>query len=82
MSKDLIETLDALQNERPGVLKSKRKYFDCDEGQTKKETLEWMRLLSEKDRVDKYKSIAVTQTKTYYNILEKFVKKVEARKEF
>jgi hypothetical protein len=40
-----------------------------------------MRLHSEKDRVEKYKLIAVNQTKTYYNILEKFVKKLDHRKE-
>ena len=36
MSKELLETLDALQNERPGVLKSKRKYFDV-EGSSRRE---------------------------------------------
>lgn len=30
MSKELLETLDALNNERPGVLQLKRKHFDDD----------------------------------------------------
>lgn len=83
MSKDLLETLDALQKERPAVLKSKRKYFDSEntENLNKKERLEWMRLRSEKDRVEKYKLITVGQTKLYYNILEQFVKMLDHRKE-
>ena len=64
--------MDALQNERPEVLKSKRKYFDSEKSPatTKKEKLEWMRLHSEKDRVNKYRWITSTQTKTYYSVLE------------
>lgn len=66
------------------MLQSKRKYFDSEQSQatTKKEKLEWMRLYSEKDRVDKYKSIATTQTKIYYNVLDKFAKMLDQRKEF
>ena len=30
MSKQLIETLDALNNERPGILKEKRRNFDIE----------------------------------------------------
>lgn len=30
MSRELLETLDALNNERPNVLKAKRKHFDID----------------------------------------------------
>jgi len=82
MSKELIETLDALNNERPGVLKLKRKHFDLDkyETATKRERLEWMRLNAEKDRVDKFKEVALGQTKHYYNVLEIFAKMLDKRK--
>lgn len=61
MSEELIATLDALNNERPGVLQMKRKHFDLDKYKTatKKERLEWMRLNAEKDRVDKFKQVAM-----------------------
>lgn len=83
MSKELLETLDALNNERPNVMQLKRKHFDMDKygTATKKERLEWMRLNSERDRVDKYKTIAVSQTKAYYTILEKYAKMLDLRKE-
>ena len=52
------------------------KHFDLDkyETATKRERLEWMRLNAEKDRVDKFKDVALSQTKHYYNVLEKFAK--------
>jgi len=40
-----------------------------------------MRLNAERDRVDKFKQIAVSSTKCYYNILEKFAKMLDLRKE-
>lgn len=51
MSKELIETLDALNNERPNMLQYKRKHFEIENVQTKSERLEWMRLNAEKDRI-------------------------------
>jgi len=56
MSKELLETLDALNNERPDVIQLKRKHFDLDkfENATQKEHLTWMRLNAEKDRVRKF----------------------------
>ena len=60
MSKELLETLDALINERPEILQAKRRHFSMESGpenQTKEERLEWMRLNAEKDRVEKFKQI-------------------------
>jgi len=57
MSRELLETLDALNNERPHVIKLKRKHFDMEQEDiiaattTKEERLEWMRLQAERDRV-------------------------------
>jgi len=46
MSKELVETLDALNNERPATMKLKRRHFDIDNypQASRKEILEWMRL--------------------------------------
>lgn len=51
MSQELIETLDALNNERPKMLQLKKKHFDIKDIETKAERLEWMRLNAEKDRI-------------------------------
>jgi hypothetical protein len=83
MSNDLLQTLDALQNERPGIVKSKRKHFDMEKAQTatKRERFDMMRLNTEQDRVNKFKQIALNETKRYYNLLEKFTKILDSRKE-
>ena len=71
MSKELLETLDALSNERPSVLKNKSKHFTVDnQVSSKQESMDWMRLNAEKERVKRFKEIATTQTKSYYNILD------------
>jgi hypothetical protein len=76
MSKELVETLDALNNERPEVLQLKRKNFflEGDISLTHKERIEEMRLNAEKDRINKYKKIALEQSRFYYVLLESFVK--------
>lgn len=79
MSQGLLETLDALANERPGILKLKRKHFDSEESSpvTQREKLEIMRMNTERDRVDKFKDIALQETKKYYSVLEKFTKRLQ-----
>jgi hypothetical protein len=49
MSKQLIETLDALNNERPGILKEKRRNFDIEKyaNATRAEKMNFMRLGAE-----------------------------------
>ena len=49
MSRQLVETLDALNNERPGVLKEKRKHFDIEKytNATRAERMNFMRLGAE-----------------------------------
>jgi hypothetical protein len=54
LSKELLETLDAMNNERPSVIEFKRKHFDLDQNVTKHDQLEWMRLNAEQDRVTKF----------------------------
>lgn len=48
---------------------------------TKEERLEWMRLCAERDRVEKFKSIATSQTKMFYKILEVYAEMLERRKD-
>lgn len=83
MSKELIETLDALNNERPGILQSKRRHFGSEKygRTTRSEHVSLMRLGAEKDRVDKFKLVAMQQTRCYYSILEKFLKIIDERRE-
>jgi len=40
-----------------------------------------MRLCAERDRVEKFKSIAVSQTKMFYKILEIYAEMLERRKD-
>lgn len=82
MSKELLETLDAMNNERPQVIKLKRRHFDMPQASacsTKEERLEWMRLCAERDRVSKFKNVAIAQTKAYYKCLESFSEMVDRR---
>jgi len=62
MSKDLVNTLDALNNERPATLKLKKRHFEIENypQASRKEILEWMRLQAEKDRLSRFKNVAVS----------------------
>ena len=72
MSSALIETLDALSNERPAVLQMKRRHFNPDVAPNKRESLEWMRINAERERIFKFKSIAKDTATQYYTILDRF----------
>ena len=72
MSSALIETLDALSNERPTVLQMKRRHFNPDVAGNKRESLEWMRINAERERIFRFKSIARDTATQYYRILERF----------
>ena len=72
MSQALIETLDALSNERPTVLQMKRRHFNPDVASNKRESLEWMRINAERERIFRFKSIAKDTATQYYTILDRF----------
>ena len=72
MSQALIETLDALSNERPTVLQMKRRHFNPDVASNKRESLEWMRINAERERIFRFKSIAKDIASQYYTILDRF----------
>ena len=82
MSKELIETLDALSNERPVVLQLKKRHFNIEDKLTgtRRESLEWMRINTEKERVARFKSIVAESASQYYIILQVFAKMLEERK--
>lgn len=72
MSSALIQTLDALSNERPTVLQMKRRHFNPDVAPNKRESLEWMRINAERERIFRFKSIAKDTATQYYIILDRF----------
>lgn len=72
MSQALIETLDALSNERPTVLQMKRRHFNPDVASNKRESLEWMRINAERERIFRFKQIAKDTATQYYRILDRF----------
>ena len=72
MSQCLLETLDALSNERPVVLQMKRRHFNTDVAGDKKASLEWMRINAERERIYRFKSIAKETATQYYIIMERF----------
>ena len=72
MSSALIETLDAISNERPAVLQMKRRHFNPEVAPNKREALEWMRINAERERIFRFKSIAKDTATQYYTILDRF----------
>jgi hypothetical protein len=65
------------------MLQTKRKHFVIDDKLTsnKRETLEWMRINTERDRIQRYKGIIHESASFYYTCIEEFSKLMERRKE-
>jgi hypothetical protein len=76
MSSALIQTLDALSNERPAVLQMKRRHFNPDVAPSKRQSLEWMRINAERERIFRFKSIAKDTATQYYTILDRFTQEL------
>jgi hypothetical protein len=59
MSNTLIQTLDALANERHKVINMKKKHLHM-EGKNSNihEEIEWMRINAERERISLYKDVA------------------------
>lgn len=72
MSASLVQTLDALSNDRPVMLQMKRRHFNTDVTGDKKASLEWMRINAERERLYRFKSIAKDMATSYYIIMDKF----------
>lgn len=69
------------------IFGSKRRFFhqsidaEEDEMLSKRERLSWMRLNSEKERIDKYKDVAKVLTIGYYEVIKGFTSMMDLRKE-
>ena len=50
----------------------KRRHFNPDVVGNKRESLEWMRINAERERIFRFKSIAKDTATQYYRILERF----------
>ena len=71
MSTDLIETLDAMANERPKVVQLKKKHFAIEKSRSNVHTdLEWMRIQAERDRIEHFRQIAKDDAFLYYRVLK------------
>ena len=78
----MIASLDAMANERPQMLTSKKRHFNvADKHGTRKEvSLEWMRLNAERDRLSKLKDVVSQSAIVYYSLLEEYQKFFESYK--
>lgn len=87
ISKDLIETLDALLNERPQAISMKKKSFYNETDETQEEDpllgkvhknyyldIECMRLNAEKERICHYREIARKSAVKYYKVLKEIMR--------
>ena len=50
----------------------KRRHFNPDVASNKRESLEWMRINAERERIFRFKSIAKDTATEYYTILDRF----------
>jgi len=74
MSDNLIDALDAINNERPRVLSLKKSNLTVEDTISSKQesSLKWMRLKTERDRVKSFMAIARDSAWLYYSIIEKY----------
>ena len=69
----MVQTLDALSNERPKVLSMKKKHLNFEgNGGNVHDDLEWMRINAERERISWYKQIAKDSAILYYKVLKRF----------
>ena len=72
MSNNLIQTLDALTNERPKTLNMKKKHFKIESKKSNvHDDIEWMRINAERERISHYRDIAKDSAYLYYKILKR-----------
>lgn len=69
LSKELVQCLDALANERPWTVKMKKKHFDTTSNNLLTD-VEYMRINAERERIKKYQEITKGSAYTYYKILK------------
>ena len=69
LSKQLVQCLDALANERPWAVKMKKKHFDTQSNNLLTD-MEYMRINAERERIRKYQNITKESAYKYYKILK------------
>lgn len=73
LSNNLIQTLDALTNERPKTLLMKKNNLNMEmKNGNVHDDIEWMRINAERQRISQYREIAKESAVFYYKILKKF----------
>ena len=74
VNEDLIQTLDALANERPTTLQMKRRHLTVDDSESSHctQNIQWMRINAERERIHRFKQISTETASQYYKILERF----------
>ena len=74
VNEDLIQTLDALANERPTSLQMKRRHLTVDDSESSHcaQNIQWMRINAERERIHRFKQISTETASQYYKILERF----------
>ena len=70
LSQELVQSLDALANERPWTIKMKKKHFDTASNNLLTD-VEYMRINAERERIKKYQDITKGSAYTYYKILKR-----------
>lgn len=70
LSQSLVQSLDALANERPWTVKMKKKHFDTSSNNLLTD-VEYMRINAERERIKKYQEITKGSAYTYYKILKR-----------
>jgi len=55
-------------------MQTKKRYFNIKDSETAsyKESIDWMRLNAEKERIQKFKNIVTNAAGVYYQVIEKF----------
>lgn len=66
----MVSCLDALANERPWAMKTKKKHFDTSSNNLLTD-VEFMRINAERERIKKYQEITKGSAYTYYKILKR-----------
>jgi len=66
--------LDSLSNSRPEMIRNKKKHFDIEHigVEPMSETMHWMRINAERERICKFKEVAQECALLYYTVLEEF----------
>jgi hypothetical protein len=74
----LVQTLDAMTNERPKTLLMKKNNLNLDmKNGNLYDDIEWMRINAEKQRIQQYREIAKESAYIYYKILKRFVEETQ-----